>query len=87
MTVLDPDGLHEQVGDDRTDLLKPRFPQRYGTLAGLRACPHPVTAVVSMAYSTSPSCSDTANTAMPSSPSIAVALLLLFTWGLPVRVC
>src|SRR3954454_23830689 len=56
-----------------------------------RACaPHtghqPVLAVVSTAYSNSPSRSDTANTAMPSSPSITVALLLSITWGPPVRV-
>ena len=46
----------------------------------------PVAAVVSIAYSTSPSLSETANTAMPASPSIAVALLFSITWGLSVRV-
>ena len=40
----------------------------------------------SIAYSTSPSLSETANTAMPASPSIAVALLCSITWGLSVRV-
>jgi hypothetical protein len=56
-----------------------------------RACAPPtghqhVAAAVSIAYSTSPSRSETASTAMLSSPSIAVALLLSLTWGLPVRV-
>src|SRR5271157_4765357 len=52
----------------------------------LAAAPHtghqPVDAVVWIAYSISPSRSDTASTAMPSSPSITVALLLFITWGL-----
>src|SRR5271165_2787845 len=52
----------------------------------LAAAPHtghqPVDAVVWIAYSISPSRSDTASTAMPSSPSITVALLLSITWGL-----
>jgi hypothetical protein len=38
--------------------------------------------VVWIAYSISPSRSDTASTAMPASPSITVALLLSITWGL-----
>jgi hypothetical protein len=42
---------------------------------------HPSVAVVSIAYSSSPSRSDNAITAMPSSPSIAVAQLLLLTWA------
>src|ERR1700757_2410088 len=46
----------------------------------------PARAVVSIAYSTSPSLSETANTAMPASPSIAVALLFSITWGFSVRV-
>jgi hypothetical protein len=46
----------------------------------------PTLAVVSIAYSTSRSPSETANTAMPARPSIAVALLFSITWGLPVRV-
>src|SRR5271166_5638730 len=41
-----------------------------------------LTSVVSIAYSNSPSRSDTASTAMPSNPSITVALLLSITWGL-----
>ncbi|MCW2557133.1 MAG: hypothetical protein JWP55_1097, partial [Mycobacterium sp.] len=40
MTVLDPDGLHERVGNDRADQPKPRFPQRFGKPAGFRAV-HP----------------------------------------------
>ena len=46
----------------------------------------PTPAVVSIAHSTSPSPSETANTAMPANPSIAVALVFSLTWGLPVRV-
>ena len=47
------------------------------------AAPHtghqPVVPVISMAYSTSPSRCETENTAMPSNPSIAVALLFSIT--------
>lgn len=41
--VLDADGLHERVGDDRADHPKPRFPQRFGHPAGLRVV-HPAIA-------------------------------------------
>jgi len=86
---------HRQMRLTHTSVTRRSPAGKSRTHVGRRSCnraiaPHtghqPIAAVVSIAYSSSPSCSDTASTAMPSSPSITVALLLLFTWGLSIRV-
>ena len=38
MAVLDSDGLHERVRDDRADQLKSYFPQYFRELTGFRTC-------------------------------------------------